>query len=85
MGRASISFTAPNDEWMKKQVDSQEYTSRSELVNDLIRKARKQEQESESATIRAALIEGEKSGISDRTPDDIINAVIERKRDNGGL
>jgi len=29
--------------------------------------------------IRAMLIAGEKSGISDRTPKDIMNAVLERK------
>jgi len=35
--------------------------------------------------IRAALIEGENSGISDRTPDDIIKSVIKRKRKYGKL
>ena len=36
-------------------------------------------------TIRAELIKGEQSGLSDRTPDDIIKAVIERKRIQGEL
>ena len=45
MERQSISFTQPNDEWLKSQVDSQEYSSKSELVNDLIRQARKQQRE----------------------------------------
>ncbi len=43
MTRQSISLTKPNDEWLKKQVDSKEYSSKSELVNDLIRQARKQQ------------------------------------------
>lgn len=43
MARQSISFTQPNDEWLKKQVDNKEYASKSELVNDLIRQARKQQ------------------------------------------
>jgi antitoxin ParD1/3/4 len=43
MSRQSISFTEPNDEWLKNQVDSNEYASKSELVNDLIRQARKQQ------------------------------------------
>lgn len=43
MGRQSISFTQPNDEWLKTQVDSKEYSSKSELVNDLVRQARKQQ------------------------------------------
>lgn len=43
MGRQSISFTEPNDDWLKNQVDNKEYSSKSELVNDLIRQARKQQ------------------------------------------
>lgn len=43
MGRQSISFTDPNDKWLKNQVDNKEYSSKSELVNDLIRQARKQQ------------------------------------------
>jgi antitoxin ParD1/3/4 len=43
MTRQSISFTQPNDEWLKNQVDSKEYSSKSELVNDLVRQARKQQ------------------------------------------
>jgi hypothetical protein len=36
MSRQSISFTKPNDEWLKAQVDQEEYSSKSELVNDFI-------------------------------------------------
>ena len=36
MSRQSISFTEPNDEWLKAQVNGKEYSSKSELVNDLI-------------------------------------------------
>lgn len=43
MSRQSISFTEPNDEWLKSQVDRNEYASKSELVNDLIRQARNQQ------------------------------------------
>ena len=43
MARQSISFTQLNDEWLKTQVDNKEYSSKSELVNDLIRQARKQQ------------------------------------------
>ena len=85
MTRQSISFTDPNSEWLKLKVNVEgEYKSNSEIVNELIRKERAKEQ-SETAVIRAALIEGERSGISERTPDEIMNAVIERKRANGDL
>ena len=43
MARASISISPPNDEWIKLQIDSEEFSSRSEVVNDLIRKARKEQ------------------------------------------
>lgn len=81
MTRASISITPPNDAWIKSQIDSEEFSSRSEVVNDLIRKARKEQDE--ILTIRAALVQGEESGTSHRTPNEIINSVIERRRKNG--
>jgi len=83
MTRASISISPPNDAWIKAQIESEEFSSRSEVVNDLIRKARKDQSEIEA--IRAALIEGEKSGTSNKTPDDIIDEVIQRRRENGTL
>ncbi len=85
MSRQSITFTGPNTEWLKRKVNIQgEYKSNSELVNDLIRQQRKAEN-AEIEAIRAALVEGEEGGISDRTPDEIMNAVIGRKRKNGEL
>lgn len=45
MARQSITLTQPNDEWLKIQVESKEYSSKSELVNDLVRQARKQQRQ----------------------------------------
>jgi antitoxin ParD1/3/4 len=85
MSRQSISFTDPNSEWLKWKVETQgEYKSNSELVNDLIRQKRKAENV-EIEAISAALIEGEISGISDRTAEDIRAAVQQRLRDSGKL
>jgi antitoxin ParD1/3/4 len=61
MSRQSISFTRPNDEWLKEQVDKEEYSSKSELVNDLIRQARKQQVQID--WIRAKLEKAENSGF----------------------
>jgi antitoxin ParD1/3/4 len=83
MTRASISITPPNDAWIRSQIDSEEFSSRSEVINDLIRKARKAQDEIE--LIRAELIAGEKGGTSARTPNDIINAVLDKRRKNGTL
>ena len=62
MARQSISFTKPNDEWLKNQVDNNEYSSKSELVNDLIRQARNQQVQID--WIRAKLERAENSGFT---------------------
>ena len=71
MARQSISFTKPNDEWLKAQVDNDEYASKSELVNDLIRQARKQQVQID--WIREKLDKSESSGFTDDTKDQILN------------
>ncbi|MGC1514537.1 MAG: type II toxin-antitoxin system ParD family antitoxin [Maribacter sp.] len=70
MARQSISFTQPNDEWLKSQVDKQEYSSKSELVNDLIRQARNQQIEID--WIRAKLDKAENSGFSNDSKEQIL-------------
>ncbi|TXE07940.1 CopG family transcriptional regulator [Gelidibacter salicanalis] len=70
MSRQSISFTKPNDEWLKNQVDNKEYTSKSELVNDLIRQARKQQVEID--WIRTKLDKAENSGFSTDSKNEIL-------------
>lgn len=62
MTRQSISLTKPNDNWLKTQVDSKDYSSKSELVNDLIRQARKQQTQID--WIRAKLEKAENSGFT---------------------
>ena len=70
MARQSISLTEPNDEWLKAQVQRNEYSSKSELVNELIRQARKQEQYIDF--IRLKLEKAEKNGFTTDSKDDII-------------
>ena len=70
MPRQSISFSKPNDEWLKSQIDSEEYSSKSELVNDLIRQARKQQAHID--WIRAKLENSERSGFTSDTKDQIL-------------
>lgn len=71
MARQSISFTKPNDEWLKSQVESEEYSSKSELVNDLIRQARRQQAQID--WIKAKLEKAEKSGFTNDSKEDILN------------
>jgi antitoxin ParD1/3/4 len=78
--RQSITFTPPNDDWLKSQVESQEYSNKSDVVNDLIRKARQQHEELEM--IRTKLIRAEQAGFSDRSPEQIREAVKTRLKKN---
>lgn len=70
MIRQSISFTEPNDEWLKSQIDNKEYSSKSELVNDLIRQARNQQKQID--WIRSKLEKAEESGFTTETRDQIL-------------
>lgn len=84
MARQSISFTNPNDAWLKAQVDSQEYSSKSELVNDLIRQARKSQ--AQINWVKAKLERAENSGFTDNSQEeirqeakDLINGSLQTK------
>ena len=83
MIRQSISLTTPNDAWLNSLVESEEYHSKSEIVNDLIRRARQQYQEIEY--IREQLIAGENSGFSTLNKEEMREKFKEELRKNGKL
>lgn len=61
MMRQNISLT-PNDEWSKNQVKTEEFSSKNQAINHLIKQARSQEEYYES--VRAKIDKGEKSGFA---------------------
>jgi len=71
MPRQSISFSKPNDEWLKAQLDNEEYSSKSELINDLIRQARKQQAQID--WIKVKLEKSERSGFTGDTKEQILS------------
>ncbi len=79
MPRQSITITEPNADWLKAQVESKEYSSNSEVVNDLIRQARRQENK-EAEAIRALLQDGINSGLSTQSPGQIRQKVRDKQR-----
>ncbi|NJX16891.1 CopG family transcriptional regulator [Salinimicrobium sp. CDJ15-81-2] len=83
MTRQSISLTEPNDEWLKEQLRQEEYSSKSELINDLIRKEREKQKEIE--WLRMKLIEGEKSGFTNLSAEEILAQSKDQLRSNGKL
>ena len=79
MNRQSITFTRPNDEWLKEMVSNQEYSSKSELVNDLIRQARKQQVQID--WINRKLEKAENSGFTNMSKTEILKEA--KSRQNG--
>jgi antitoxin ParD1/3/4 len=70
MSRQSISFTAPNDEWLKNLIANKEYSSKSEIVNDLIGQARSQQKQID--WVRLKLDKAESSGVASDSREDIL-------------
>ena len=81
--RKTITVTDQQNHWIKAQIEAGEFTNDSEYIRDLIR--RDQARKAEILAIRSALIEGEESGFSDRTPEDVKQTVQKRLRENGQL
>ncbi len=82
MVKKSISVTDQQDSWIKTQIKTGHYGNESEVVRELIRERQLREQETpaEIEAIRAALIEGEESGFSDRSVDEIWEDARQRHR-----
>ena len=80
--RQSISISEPNSKWLKYQVESQEYASQSEVINDLIRQRRK-EDDADLMRTRIMLMQAEQrieqEGYSQRSIADIKQAVLSKK------
>ena len=76
MARQSISLANQNDEWLKQQVANEEFTSKSEAVNYLIKQARERDEYVEF--FRMKLDRAEKSGFSTKTKEELL-AEIKKK------
>ena len=81
--RASLSLSEPNERWVQSQIDSKEFSSRSEVINDLIRKAREIEE------IRQRLIASEltvaEKGWLNTSQEAMLNGFRERAIKDGKL
>ena len=76
MTRQSITLARQNDEWLKQQIANEEFTSKSEAVNYLIKQAREHDEYVEF--IRRKLDKAEKSGFSTKTKEELL-ADIKKK------
>ena len=64
MSRQSITLANLNDEWLKQQVANEEFTSKSEAVNYLIKQARDRKAYDDYVSMK--LEKGEKSGLAEK-------------------
>lgn len=81
MVKKSITLTETQNEWLQTQISKGLYASDSEVLRELIRQ--KQEQDADNLrvqAIRAALLEGERSGKASRTPAQIKQEVLSRTK-----
>lgn len=76
MTRQSITLARQNDEWLKQQIANEEFTSKSEAVNYLIKQAREHDEYVEF--VRMKLDRAEKSGFSTKTKEELL-ADIKKK------
>ena len=76
MTRLSISLTKQNDEWLKGQVEEEEFNSKSEAINHLIKQERSREEYIEF--VRLKIEKGEKSGFSNKTKDELLAQIKSR-------
>jgi len=79
--RKTITLTEQQGDWVKTHIASGDFTNDSEYFRDLIR--RDQARNAQLEAVRTALIEGEQSGISPRSTDDILQAARARLKADG--
>lgn len=85
MVKKSISVTGKQNDWIRAQIESGLFGNESEVVRDLIRERQLKEQErpEQIASIRAKLIEAEKSGFTDQSTDEIWDEARQEQKSNG--
>ena len=74
--RKTITVTDKQDEWIKSQIHSGDFTNESEYIRALIR--REQRNEAKFLRLQSEIQKGLDSGVSDRTIDDIFEAGKKR-------
>ena len=73
MSRQSITLTDKNEAWLRYQVEEAgEYSTKSELINDLVRQARRIEE------INKKLETSEYSGLVKQSPEDMLKEFKNR-------
>ncbi len=85
--KKSISVTEQQNNWIKAQLETGHYGNESEVMRDLIRERQMREQDTpeEIRTIRAKLLEAEKSGFTNQSAEEILAEIKAELRQDGDL
>lgn len=76
MATMNVSLPDPMKDWVEAQARSGRYANASDYVRDLIR--RDQERNDKIAAMQRRVDEGLKSGVGDRTKDELFAAALAR-------
>ena len=82
MATMNISLPAQMKAWVEEQAKSGRYANSSDVIRDLIR--REQVKAEKIANMQRLIDEGRASGISDKTPRQIIEEARAEIREHGG-
>lgn len=78
MATMNISLPGPMKDWVEAQARTGRYSNASDYVRDLIR--RDQDRASTMAELQALITEGLESGVSERSIDEVLDAVRKEAR-----
>jgi antitoxin ParD1/3/4 len=81
MATLNISIPGPLRDWIDSQVGKGEYASASDYVRELVREHR--DRQMQLARLNELLREGEESGVSERSLDDVVADIRRRGTMNG--
>ena len=81
--RTSLSISEPNEKWIRAQIGSKGFSSQSEVLNDLIRNARKTEAIRER--LKLAETSARERGWVTKTPDEMLDGFKESARRDGEI
>lgn len=80
MATMNVSLPDPMKDWVQAQVDTGAYANTSDYIRDLIRQD--QENRNKIQALQEAITEGLKSGISDKSFDQIIEVARNSLKDD---
>ncbi|MCI5046003.1 MAG: type II toxin-antitoxin system ParD family antitoxin [Aquisalinus sp.] len=83
MIRKTITISETMEDWVKSRIDSGLYGNDSEYFRDLLR--RDQERQFSLGQLRNLIDEGDASGLSERTPQEIMRDVKAKLKASGTL